>query len=182
MGARYTGTTGRTFSLTVNGDINGDGYSGNDLAFVFDPDDPTTPADIAASMRKLLTNEHSIARDYIERNLGRIADRNGGNAPWSQRLDVRIARSFGAGGGRSVEWTADIFNFLNLLNSDWGGQMTLPQGLSLSNPTTQQLPLLNITGFDQATHRYRYTVNESVGVLPKVGDPYTIQLGLRLGF
>jgi hypothetical protein len=27
----------------VNGDINGDDYNGNDLAFLFDPDDPATP-------------------------------------------------------------------------------------------------------------------------------------------
>jgi hypothetical protein len=37
-------------------------------------------------------------------------------------------------------------------------------------------------GFDQATRRYRYTVNESVGVLRKRGDPYQIQIGVRYEF
>ena len=76
----------------------------------------------------------------------------------------------------------DVYNFANLLNSRWGGQSLLPQGISASNPTTQQLPLLNVVGFDQVTRRYRYTVNENVGVLRKRGDPYQIQIGLRYGF
>ena len=33
---------------------------------------------------------------------------------------------------------------------------------------------------DPATQRFRYTVNEQVGVLPKGGDPYQIQFGLRI--
>jgi len=182
FGARYVGASGRPFSLTVNGDINGDDYSGNDLAFVFDPDDPTTPPDIAAAMRRLLANKNSVARDYIRANLGRIADRNGGSAPWTHRVDVRAAKRFATVGRQGLEVVVDVYNFANLLNSGWGGQFLLPQGISASNPTTQQLPLLNVVGFDQATRRYRYTVNENVGVLRKRGDPYQIQLGVRYGF
>ena len=78
----------------MNGDINGDDYSGNDLAFIFDPDDPSTPADVAASMRRLLANRNGAARDYIRHNLGRIADRNAGSAPWTNRVDVRAAKRF----------------------------------------------------------------------------------------
>jgi hypothetical protein len=181
IGARYVGNTGRPFSLVVNGDINGDGYSGNDLAFVFDPNDPSTPPAIAASMQRVLDNEESVARDYVRRSLSRIADRNGGHAPWVGRMDVRAAFTLPLG-DRSVELTADVFNFLNLLDSDWGGQALLPQGISASNPISQQLPLLNVVGFDQATRRYTYTVNESVGVLRTRGDPYQIQLGARYQF
>jgi hypothetical protein len=182
VGARYVGTSGRPFSLTVNGDINGDDYSGNDLAFVFDPDDPATPPDVAAAMRRVLANRNSVARDYIRANLGRIAERNGGSAPWTQRVDVRVAKRFATVGRQSAQLLVDVYNFGNLLNSKWGGQTLLPQGISASNPTTQQLPLLNVVGFDQATRRYRYTVNESVGVLRKRGDPYQIQIGVRYEF
>jgi hypothetical protein len=182
LGARYVGASGRPFSLTVNGDINGDDYSGNDLAFVFDPDDPSTPPDVAVAMRRLLANRNSVARDYIRENLGRIADRNGGTAPWTHRVDVRAAKRFATVGRQGAELVVDVYNFANLLNSRWGGQSLLPQGISASNPTTQQLPLLNVVGFDQVTRRYRYTVNENVGVLRKRGDPYQIQIGLRYGF
>ncbi len=182
LSARYVGSTGRPFSLVVNGDINGDDYSGNDLAFVFDPNDPATPPDIAAAMRRVLANPRSIARSYIARNLGKIADRNGGFAPWSERVDVRIAKSFATLAGQRAEFIVDVYNFANMLNSGWGGQYLLPQGISASNPLSQQLTLLNIVGFDQATRRYKYTVNENVGVLAKRGDPYQIQVGIRYGF
>jgi hypothetical protein len=180
LGARYVGASGRPFSLTVNGDINGDDYSGNDLAFLFDPDDPSTPPDIAAAMRRLLDNKNSVARDYIRHHLGRIADRNAGSAPFTNRVDVRGAKRFTIG-RQAVDLVVDVYNFANLLNSKWGGQYLLPQGISASNPTTQQLQLLNVVGFDQATQRYRYTVNENVGVLRKQGNPYQIQLGVRYG-
>jgi hypothetical protein len=182
LGARYVGASGRPFSLTVNGDINGDDYASNDLAFVFDPDDPSTPAEIAAAMRRLLANNNSVARDYIRDNLGRIAERNGGSAPWTQRFDVRVSKRFDTVNKQAAELIVDVYNVGNLLNSKWGSQQLLPQGISASNPTTQQLPLLNVVGFDQATRRYRYTVNENVGVLRKRGDPYQIQLGVRYSF
>jgi hypothetical protein len=39
-----------------------------------------------------------------------------------------------------------------------------------------------VVGFDQASRRYRYTVNENVGLLRKRGDPFQIQVGGRLRF
>jgi hypothetical protein len=95
-------------------------------------------------------------------------------------VDVRSAKRFTVG-RQALDVVVDVYNFANLLNSKWGGQYLLPQGISVSNPTTQQLPLLNVVGFDQATHRYRYTVNENVGVLRKQGNPYQIQIGVRYG-
>ena len=81
-----------------------------------------------------------------------------------------------------AELIVDVYNFANLVNASWGGQYLLPQGISATNPISQQLTLLNVVGFDQATHRYKYTVNENVRVLAKRGDPYQIQIGMRYGF
>ncbi len=36
-------------------------------------------------------------------------------------------------------------------------------------------------GFDDATQRYRYTVNETASALPKAGDRYPVQVGVWLG-
>jgi hypothetical protein len=179
LGARFVGSTGRPYSLTVNGDINGDESTTNDLAFVFDPDDPATPPDVAAAMRRVLANPANVARDYIRRSLGHIASRNGAFAPWTGRLDLRLSRGFGVARGQRAELVVDVFNFLNLLDRDWGGQYLLPAGISQQNPVTQRQVLLNVVGFDQAARRYRYAVNENVGVLQKQGDPYQIQLGVR---
>jgi hypothetical protein len=181
LSGRYVGASGRPFSAVVNGDINGDESTSNDLAFVFDPDDAATPADVAASMRRVLANPANVARDYLRRNLGRVAARNGAAAPWAGRIDLRLARTVGTGRGR-VELTADIYNFANLLNREWGAQSLLPVGISNQNPVVQRIPLLNVVGFDPSTRRYRYTVNENFGVLQRGGEPYQVQVGARFGF
>jgi hypothetical protein len=179
VSGRYVGSTGRPITAVVNGDINGDESTSNDLAFVFDPDAPTTPPDVAAAMRRVLANPDNVARRYLRENLGRVATRNGAFAPWAGRIDARVARAIPAARGRRVELTADVFNVANLLNRRWGSQALLPVGISGQNPVVQRLPLLNVVGFDQAARRYRYTVNENFGVLQRGGDPYLVQLGLR---
>ena len=182
LGGRYVGTNGRPFSAVVNGDINGDEANGNDLAFIFDPNDPSTPAAVAASMRKVLDNPHNVARDYLRANLGHIASRNGAFAPWVQRIDARFAKTIKTMKGQSAEIGLDVFNVENLINHRWGAEYDLPVGISNQNPVVQRVPLLNVVGFNQTTQQYVYTVNENFGVLQKTGNPYQIQLSVRYGF
>jgi len=40
--------------------------------------------------------------------------------------------------------------------------------------------LLRIVGFDPSTLRYRYAVNEQAGLLPRGGQRYQFQLGVRI--
>ena len=182
LGGRYVGTNGRTFSAIVNGDINGDEATSNDLAFIFDPDDPSTPPAVAASMRKVLDNPRNVARDYLRANLGHIASRNGAFAPWTERIDARLAKTIHTLRGQSAEIGLDVFNVANLINHNWGAEYDLPIGISNQNPVVQRIPLLNVVGFNQTTHQYLYTVNENFGVLQKTGNPYQIQLAVRYGF
>jgi hypothetical protein len=170
---------GRPFSAVVNGDINGDEATSNDLAFVFDPNHATTPPAVAASMRKVLANPQNVARDYLRENLGHIASRNGAFAPWTQRIDMRFAKSIRTFGGQATEIGLDVFNLANLLNRKWGAEYQLPVGISNQNPVVQRIPLLNVVGFNQTTKQYAYKVNENFGVLQKAGSPYQIQLAAR---
>ena len=182
IGGRYVGMNGRPFSATVNGDINGDEATSNDLAFVFDPANPSTPAAVAASMRKVLDNPANVARDYLHDNLGHIASRNGAFAPWTERIDIRFTTTIHTVRGQSAEIGLDVFNVANLLNHNWGAEYQLPVGISNQNPVVQRIPLLNVVGFNQITKQYIYSVNENFGVLQKGGNPYQIQLAVRYGF
>ena len=181
IGVRYVSTSGRPMSAVVNGDINGDESTSNDLAFVFNPDDPSTPAAIAAAMRRVLDNPQNVARDYLRANLGRIATRNGAFAPRTERFDLRATKGIQTTHGQWLTIGIDVFNVANLLNSNWGAEYQLPVGISNQNPVIQRLPLLNVVGFNQATKQYIYTVNENFGVLQKAGNPYQIQLSVRYG-
>lgn len=142
-------------------------------SFVCDPADPSTPPEVAAALGRVLENPENVARDYPRDRLGQIAERNAVRAPWVQRLDVRLARAFPTLRGQQAELTVDVFNFANLLNNEWGARQ-------LAGGTQT---LYDVTGFDQATRRYCYRVNENVGVLRREqGDPYQIQAGVRYAF
>lgn len=152
---------GRPFSAVVDGDINGDEATSNDLAFVFDPNDPSTPSAIAASMRKVLANPENVARDHLRDNLGHIASRYGVFAPWTQRIDVRLAKTIRRFRGQAKRDRLDVLNLANLLNRNWGAEYQLPVGISNQNSVVQRIPLLNVVGFNQSTKQYAYRVNEN---------------------
>ncbi|WP_233636073.1 TonB-dependent receptor [Hymenobacter setariae] len=175
LSGRFTGIGGTRYSLTVDSDINGDFVGGpgtdNDLAFVFDPSNPNTPAAVATAMQKVLANPDNRAVDYIRSSLGTIAARNGGVNPFSGTFDVRLQKTFKTFKNQGFTLSVDAFNFANLLNKNWGVNYNL-----------SQQNLLTATGFDQTTRRYTYRVNENVGTTNQNGTPYQIQLGARYSF
>jgi hypothetical protein len=175
LSARFTGIGGSRYSLTVDADINGDFVGGpgndNDLAFVFDPNDPNTPATVKAAMERVLNNPDNRAKDYIKNSLGKIADRNGGENPFAGTFDLRLAKTFKTYKKQALTLSVDVFNFANLLDKTKGVNYNL---------RTQNL--LFVTGFDQNTRQYNYRVNENVGVIQRNGTPYQIQVGGRYTF
>ncbi|OOQ57919.1 hypothetical protein BC343_13445 [Mucilaginibacter pedocola] len=175
LSGRYTGMGGSRYSLTVDSDINGDFVGGpgtdNDLAFVFDPNSPTTTAAVKASMEKVLNNPDNRAKEYIRESIGKIANRNGGSNPFSGTIDLRLSKVFKLYKKQALTISADVFNFANLLNKNKGVNYNLGQQT-----------LYTVTGFNQATQQYTYRVNENVGVTTANGTPYQIQLGARYSF
>jgi carboxypeptidase family protein len=173
LSGRHIARSGTPVSLIVTHDLNADFNGENDLAFIFDPDDPATPPAVAESMRKVLANPDNLLRDYIRANLGRIAERNGARGPWRHNIDLRLTREFQLRAGQRTELIVDVFNFANLLDSKWGGFRSIPN----------KEDLLDVAGFDPLTQRFIYTVNESVGMVSqKSGPGYQIQVGLRHSF
>jgi hypothetical protein len=176
LSGRFTGTGGTRYTLTVDADINGDFVGGpgndNDLAFIFDPKDAKTSAAVKASMEKVLANPNNRIRKYLRANLGTIADRNGGENPFAGIFDLRLTKDFKIGSKHRFTLSADVFNFSNLINKDWGSNF------NFGNTQT----LLNVTGFNQTTKEYTYRVNENIGVLQANGTPYQVQVGARYSF
>jgi hypothetical protein len=179
LAGRLIVSGGRPYSLVVDGDLNGDESNGNDLAFIFDRDDPSTPAEVAASLRRMLDNRANFARDYLRTHLGTLSGRNALRTPGYARLDLRLQKPIRLGNGLRAIAMVDLLNALNAIDSDWGAERVLPLGISVQNPVVNRVPLLRIVGFDPATNRYRYAVNEQAGVLSKGGDPYQFQIGIR---
>ena len=177
LGATFIGSGGTRYSLHAAGggsSLNGDFNLRNDLAYVFDPDDPSTPENIRNELRSLL-NDPEITdgfKEYVQDNFGEIAERNGGVNPFVATLDLRLIKRIALFGDHALELSGDIFNFTNLLNEDWGIDRTFGRRQNF----------LNIDGFDQTDRQYTYSVNNRTGQEPIDGTPWRIQLGVRYEF
>jgi hypothetical protein len=172
-GVRYSGIGGTRYSLLVNGNVNGDFVSTNDLAFAFIPGSAGTPENIGKSMQDVLANPNNLAKDYIQSSLGQVATRNGGENGYYGFWDVRVAKKFFFTKDKKsgFELGADIFNLANMLIKERG----VTKNLGNQN-------LMTIRNFDPAKRQYVYEVNPNVGVVTPGGTPFQIQISGRVFF
>lgn len=158
------------FSAGVNRDINGDGNT-TDLAFVFDPTDPSSPEPIRQGINNLLRTTSAEYRQYLEDHMGDFAAWNGGLMPWRHTWNMSISKEFDTFQDQQLILRADIFNVLNLFKYEWGGYD------EIINTT-----LYNVEGFAAETQSYTYSVNENAGTKRKNGTPFNVQLGIKYVF
>ncbi|WP_459489204.1 TonB-dependent receptor [Aquirufa sp. ROCK-SH2] len=177
VGAVLNGVGGTRYSFMVGGNksINGDFNLTNDLAYVFDPNDPKVPAAIRTGIQGLLDNPDVVesVKTYIRENIGKVAARNGGVNPFYYTVDLRLTKDIRLFKTRNLAFSADFFNFMNLLDKT--------QGVSYNQGN---INLVSMTGFDQATQNYTYTVETGAGrkLNSAGGTPWRIQLGVRYSF
>lgn len=173
-GLRFSGIGGTRYSVIVAGNVNGDFVATNDLAYIFDPNNPNTPEDIRKGMNDLLNNPNveGSLKDYVRSHFGKMAERNGGENGFYGTFDLHLQKSFKLYKNHAIDLSVDLFNVANLLNKDWGA------GKNLSFA----VPLYAITGFDQQKKQYIYKVNTNAGVASGNGNPYQFQIGLRYKF
>ena len=154
-------SSGIRYTPMVSGDINGDG-SGNDRAFIFDPDQASDPA-VATAMRDLLADAPDGARECLLRQMGSVAARSSCTGPWSLNTNLSLRMNplqFRLPRRTSV--SLDFSNPLTGLDLLVNGSDNLRGwGESQTNP---EATLLYVRGFDPVTQRFQYEVN------PRFGD------------
>ena len=172
IGIRFSGIGGTRFSA-ITGNINGDFVSTNDLAYIFDWEDPSVPQNIREGLVSLLENPEveGAFKDYLRRNRGKVAERNGGINKFYGTLDLRITKDIAFRNKSALQVSVDMFNVANMLNKDWG----------LSHALGKQT-LYTITGFDQQKKEYIYNVRSNAGIVTPSGTPWQIQIGLKYTF
>lgn len=173
VGARFSGIGGTRYSLGVIGNMNGDFVKSNDLAYIYDPNDASTPKYLKDGINSILNNPNAekSVKDYIRKSFGKVAERNGGVNGFYGTLDLRLAKKFKTLKKQNLEVSVDIFNVANMLNKDWGSSHSLgKQGI------------YSIKGFNKEDKQYSYNVNSNTGISSLNGTPFQVQIGLRYGF
>jgi hypothetical protein len=175
----FTGESGTPFDFVYSGDMNGDGSSSNDLIYVptnatlaseiqFSQNGNLTPAAQAAAFEQFISSN-----DCLNAARGTIMDRNTCRTPWTKRLDVDIRQSLPTIRGQNFMVQLDIFNFLNLLNRNWGAQ-----DLGSSNSPT----ILTRRSFNGTEGVYNFNPTFSQFSTQNVSSNYAMQLQLKYTF
>ena len=114
---------GARFNYTYGGDINGDGSPGNDLIYI------PTAAEVSnmnfSGTGQNVAFEAFIQQDdYLSGRRGQYFERYGAIAPWRGKWDLKILQDYnfvvGNGKTNTIQFSVDVLNLGNLLNSDWG--------------------------------------------------------------
>ena len=182
----YTGVSGSPFSYIYAGDYNRDGSSTNDLAYIPTAGSELQYTDLKDATGKIITTAAQQAQqfddyiskyEYLNKNRGKLSERNGGRTPWNHNLDLRFTQKIGLKGSQKLEITLDLINFLNLLNKEYGKQRFVP------NTTNSGYQLL--TYVNEVNGKPSFQFNNPT-TTPWQTDPIASrwqgQLGLRLSF
>jgi hypothetical protein len=188
--SRTNGATTYTFA----GDLNGDGGTSNDLYYVarnvgemnFQPFTANgitfTAAEQAAAWDAFIAQDN-----YLSTRRGQYAERGAIFLPMVHRMDVSIAQDLFVNiKGRRHTFTvrADILNFGNLLNEDWGVGQRVINNQPLVVPTAAQGGTFDAQG--RAQYRLRVINNQlmtkSLEPTAGLGDVYRFQIMLMYRF
>ena len=190
VGMVYEAAPNYAASYYVQGDVNNDGISYNDLMFV--PKDPSQIKLINAtgdtrSQDELWNQLDNFIRSnpYLSTRRGQFAERNAYVLPFFNKIDLNFTQDvkFTVGKNKhTLRFTADIYNFTNLLNKDWGvyyiPTTTTPLVFSKID-TDGKTPVYTFPYLD-AVNKVPYT--RAYKPSPSLASRYQIQIGVRYLF
>jgi len=169
----YNRQSGRPYSTTYTNDVNND-FNDNDLFYVPASADEVVITNGTWDQLNAYIESDEGLRDYR----GQIVPRNSSRDPWFNLLDLRAAVDIPISRAKG-QFTVDVLNFLNMLNSDWGV-------IEYSN-FNEVSPVI-YGGLDEATGKMIYNISPiSGGTFNKfrrddLRSRWQLQLGFRLQF
>ncbi|MBI5858532.1 MAG: carboxypeptidase regulatory-like domain-containing protein [Sphingobacteriales bacterium] len=191
----YQGSIDYRFSYVYNGDFNRDGVFGNDMIYIPTVSDVQSMQFTNQTVNGIVydqTAQRSLFESYIQqdkylnKHRGQYAERNGAQAPWRNQVDLKFMQDLFVKAGKdrhTIQFTVDIFNFGNLINSSWGkvksvnaSSILIPQNQNSLIPGGTVVPTFRLaTDRGQIVTR---TFRDNVSV----ASTYSVQFGLRYLF
>ncbi|HKR78016.1 MAG TPA: TonB-dependent receptor [Rhodanobacter sp.] len=120
----YSGHTGMPYTWVFGNDANGDSVGGWDPVYIPSANDPRVAYAAGTSPQVIQQFQTFLAGDdYLRDHRGQIANRNGDRTAWVNELDMSFSQEVpGIFKGNKGVLRLDVYNVLNLVNSDWGQQ------------------------------------------------------------
>ena len=191
FGFTFEAANNGTGTYTYNGDLNGDNQTGNDLMYVprnqseivlvrTNAADPRTPDQIWAQLNNFISQDI-----YLNKQRGKIVDRNGALAPYFKQVNANFTQDFFVETKNktknTLRLTVDIFNVGNLINKEWGVTKSFVRtnplnfaGISPEGKPTFSFPYLDATTQTPLTQSYR----DNTGIASR----WQMQIGIRYLF
>ncbi len=152
---------GGRFNYIYGGDINNDGSGTNDLIYI-----PTT-AEISAmafsGVGQGAAFDAFISQDdYLNERRGQYAERYGALSPWRGKWDLKVMQDYNfkvssaSTKTNTIQFSIDVLNLGNLINSDWGLVQvpTSVQPIGVSVDQTTKIPTYTFNGTQTKTFNY----------------------------
>jgi hypothetical protein len=168
----YEVAKGGRFNYTYAGDINNDGSNLNDLIYI-----PTTSE--ISQMQFGNTNDASNLDNFIKQDAylngrrGQYAERYAALAPWRAKMDVKFIQNLKLKNNNSLEFSIDVLNFGNLLNSDWG---------LVQQPDAVQPIGVTVAANGTPTYSFNSGLKETFVYNSSLISRWQMQFGLRYSF
>lgn len=176
------------FTYVSGGDLNNDGNSAAELLFV--PKKATdisfvnatyagvtyTPAQQAEAFDAYINQDK-----YLSKRRGQYAERFGALLPWYNRLDFKFTQDISTKIGNNkntLQLSADILNFSNMINRNWGNrdQINQSQVLSFVSTSTTGVPSYRLNSFNNLLVNQTFRKNISTA------STWSMQVGVRYIF
>lgn len=179
------------YTFAVNGDVNGDQLTSNDLLYIPNSGDELLFDDIknadgvvtaSADAQRAAFMAFVDNNEYLSEHKGQYAERNGALLPWLTTFDVSVQQEFYVkvkDRRHTIQLRADFYNFGNLLSDKWG----------VGDVVRNNFPL-RFVKVDAATNQPIYTFAPTSGVYPtealsndtSLNSVWQAQLGIRYIF
>ena len=202
----YSGRSGNRYDYVYggsSGDLNGDGFTGNDLVYIpksttdsnqvfLVPLGSTSTATEAAALAKYIAGQKCLRTQA-----GTIMQRNSCQAPWIHEVDLSVRQSLAGlgfaqllGGTHRLDNLSvqfDVFNLANLINAGWGKQEftgAIQSVNLLTYVTTENRNGKSLVGAAGVAARPEFTFdpNTIYTTANNISSNYRMQLSVRYSF
>jgi hypothetical protein len=155
----------------------------NNRYLVYVPDvssqfaDPIVEYATAADFEKM---QALVMNSDLKNYQGEIAPKNIGKSPRFNKFDIRISQEIPFVFNGKIQLFADVENFLNLINKDWGSlrQVAFPYLATVAN-----VACVGTTNVNAACTKYRYSSVREPGLTQYNNfSLWQVRVGVRLSF